>query len=605
MYIRRTTINSRRTGGPYYTYRLVESVRNDGGVRQRTLLNLGRHFDVPREQWAPLAQRIEQLVHSQDDWLPVDLDPQWEHAAQRYSALVVRAKARLDEGGSAPVADYQSVDVDSLELVRPRSVGVEHVALSALRQVGLDTQLEQLGFTGPQRAAAIGTIIARMVAPGSELFTHGWLGQHSGLGELIDYDFEALNLMQLYRASDQLLKHKATLEDFLYTRERSLFEFEEVITLYDLTNTFFEGAGVGNANAALGKSKEKRSDCPLVTLALVLDGSGFPKRSEVFAGNVSEPKTLAQMVGTLVEKDTSAAPTVVLDAGIATEDNIAWLIDHHYPYVVVSRKRHREFNAAEAITVKDNGAVQIQAQRVVNADTGEVELYCHSSQREKKEQGIQALFTKRFEDALEKLASGLHKKGTVKRYDKVLERVGRLKQKYSRAAQYYEVSVVHDEATGKASAVHWQRNQTPDEALPGVYCLRTNQEQWDEALLWRTYTMLTDLEAVFRSLKSELGLRPIFHHKTDRVSGHLFISVLAYHLVHTIRLQLKACEIHLSWAGVRRALEGQDRVTVELKRADGRTLHIRKTTRAEPRQQRIYEALGITNRPGQTEKTVI
>ena len=605
MYIRRTTINSRRTGEPYYTYRLVESVRNDGGVRQRTLLNLGRHFDIPREQWAPLAQRIKQLVHGQGDWLPVDLDPQWEHAAQRYSALVVRAKARLDEGGSAPVANYQSVDVDSLELVRPRSVGVEHVALSALRQVGLDTQLEKLGFTGPQRAAAIGTIIARMVAPGSELFTHGWLGQHSGLGELIDYDFEALNLMQLYRASDQLLKHKAALEDFLYTRERGLFAFEEVITLYDLTNTFFEGTGVGNANAALGKSKEKRSDCPLVTLALVLDGSGFPKRSEVFAGNVSEPKTLAQMVGTLIEKDTSPAPTVVLDAGIATEDNITWLIDHHYPYVVVSRKRHREFNAAEAIAVKDDGALHVQAQRVINADTGEVELYCHSSQREKKEQGIQALFTKRFEDALEKLASGLHKKGTVKRYEKVLERVGRLKQKYSRAAQYYEVSVVHDEATGKASAVHWQRTQTPDEALPGVYCLRTNQDQWDEALLWRTYTMLTDLEAVFRSLKSELGLRPVFHHKTDRVSGHLFISVLAYHLVHTIRLQLKACEIHLSWDGVRRELEGQDRVTVELKRADGRTLHIRKTTRAEPRQQRIYDALGINDRPGRTETTVI
>ena len=605
MYIRRTTINSRRTGEPYYTYRLVESVRSDAGVRQRTLLNLGRHFDVPREQWAPLAQRIEQLLHGQDDWLAVDLDPQWEHAAQHYSALVVRAKARLDEGGSPQIADYQSVDVDSLELVRPRSVGVEHLALSALQQVGLDTKLEQLGFTGPQRAAAIGTIIARMVAPGSELFTHGWLGQHSGLGELIDYDFEALNLMQLYRASDQLLKHKEALEGFLYTRERALFDFDEVITLYDLTNTFFEGTGVGNANAALGKSKEKRSDCPLVTLALVLDGSGFPKRSEVFAGNVSEPTTLAQMVGTLVEKDASAAPTVVLDAGIATQDNITWLIDNHYPYVVVSRKRHREFNPAEAITVKDEGALHIQAQRVVNADTGEIELYCHSSQREKKEQGIQALFTKRFEDALEKLASGLHKKGTVKRYEKVLERVGRLKQKYSRAAQYYEVSVTLDEATGKASAVHWQRTQTPEQALPGVYCLRTNQDQWDEALLWRTYTMLTDLEAVFRSLKCELGLRPVFHHNTDRVTGHLFISILAYHLVHTIRLQLKAGEIHLSWEGVRRELEGQDRVTVELKRADGRTLHIRKTTRAEPRQQRIYHALGITDRPGQTEKTII
>jgi len=384
-----------------------------------------------------------------------------------------------------------------------------------------------------------------------------------------------------------------------------LFEFDEVITLYDLTNTFFEGTGRGNTNAELGHSKEKRTDCPLVTLALVLDGSGFPKRSEVFAGNVSEPNTLAQRVGTLVEKDASPTPTVVLDAGFATEENIAWRIENQY-HCGVSRKRHREFNEAEALTIKDDGVSRIQAPRVVNADTGEVELYCHSSQREKKEQGIQELFTKRFENAREKLASGLNKKGTVKRYDKVLERVGRLKQKYSRAAQYDDVSVVHDEATGKASAIHWQRTQTPEEMLPGVYCLRTNQEQWDEATLCRTYTLLTDLEAVFRSLKSELGLRPIFHSKTDRVTGHLFISVLAYHLVHTIRIQLKACGIHLSWGeGLRRELEGQDRATVELKRADGKTQHIRKTSRAEPRQQRIYDALGISDRPGKTQKTII
>jgi transposase len=138
-----------------------------------------------------------------------------------------------------------------------------------------------------------------------------------------------------------------------------------------------------------------------------------------------------------------------------------------------------------------------------------------------------------------------------------------------------------------------------------VYCLRTNHCDWDEATLWRTYTMLTDLEAVFRSLKSELGLRPIFHHKTERVSGHLFISVLAYHLVHSIRFQLKARAITLSWEGLRRELRGQDRVTVELKRADGATVHVRRASRAEPRQQVIYDALGLSSRPGDTEITVI
>jgi transposase len=604
MYIRRTTIKSRQTGEPYYTYRLVESIREGGRVRQRTLLNLGRHFEVPREQWGALVQRIEHLVGGQQDLMPAYLDARWEEAAQRYAAQLIRTRASVEEGRRDEGADYHSVDLDSLELLRPRSAAVEHVALAALRQVGLDEKLTALGLNGPQRAAAIGTLIARMAAPGSELATCQWLQEQSALGELIDYDFLRMEFKALYRISDQLLKHKGALEGFLYEQERTLFDFEEIITLYDLTNTYFEGTAQGNANAALGKSKEKRSDCPLVTLALVLDASGFPKRSEIFAGNISEPGTLAGMIGKLASGFTERTPTVVLDAGIASEENIAWLVQNGYRYLVVSRKRHREFDPDQASLIKEEGDLTIRAQRVVNADTGEVELYCHSSQREKKEQGIAELFAKRFEAALAKLAEGLHKKGTVKRYEKVLERLGRLREKYARAAQYYEVTVAQDPATGKATAIAWKRTKPIAETLPGVYCLRTNEADWDEATLWWTYTMLTDLEAVFRSLKSELGLRPIFHHKTDRVSGHLFISVLAYHLVHTIRFQLKAAGIHLSWEGIRRALAGQDRVTVTLTRADGKTIHIRKATRAEPRQQVIYDALGISDKPGRTEKTV-
>jgi transposase len=338
----------------------------------------------------------------------------------------------------------------------------------------------------------------------------------------------------------------------------------------------------------------------------VLDGSGFPKRSEVFAGNASEPATLAQMVGKLVGKHPrECAPTVVLDAGIATEDNLAWLVAHHYHYVVVSRKRHREFDPDHAVRVKDDGPCRVEVQRVVNEESGEVELYCHSSQRENKERGMDKLFAERFESALTKLHEGLSKPRNVKRYDKVLERIGRLKQTYARAARYYAITVEHDEPSINATAIAWTRVTATDDTYPGVYCLRTNHETWDESTLWHTYTMLTDLEAVFRSLKSELGLRPIYHHKTERVSGHLFISVLAYHLVHTIRYQLKACGITLSWEGVRRALHGQDRITVELRRADGATVHVRKSSQAEPRQREIYEALGISSRPGKTELTVI
>ena len=378
-----------------------------------------------------------------------------------------------------------------------------------------------------------------------------------------------------------------------------------MITLYDLTNTYFEGMAHANAKAAFGKSKEKRSDCPLVTLALVLDASGFPKRSEVFAGNAAEAQTLAEMVRRLAPAQREAPPTVVLDAGIATEENIAWLNEQGDRHKVVSRRRHRQFDPDDACLIKEDGLLSIRAQRVVNDDTGEVELYCHSTQREQKERGIAERFAQRFEAELQKLADGLHKPRTVKRYETVFERIGRLKQKYPRAAQYYEISVEQDETGPNAKVIRWQRITPVDDTLPGVYCLRSNQTEWDEQTLWQTYVTLTDLEAVFRSLKSELGLRPVYHHKTDRVSGHLFISVLAYHLVHAIRLQLKACGIHLSWDGIRRELDGQDRVTVELKREDGRTMHVRKATRAEPRQQLIYDALGITDRPGRQQITVV
>ena len=605
MFIRRTTIKSRESGEPYYTYRLVESVRVAAGVRQHTVLNLGRNFEVPRAQWAPLAQRIEALLGGQLDLIVDGLDAQWEAMAQQYVARIVSRRGTVTQADDAPAqeGDYQRVDLSQVEVIRPRSVGAEHVALEALRRLGLDRKLVELGFNRHQLSAAIGTIIGRMVQPGSELATHQWLQQRSGLGELLDYDFSALDLTRLYRVSDQLLAHRAALEAHLYQQERDLFSFSETITLYDLTNTFFEGTASGNPKAQYGHSKEKRTDCPLVTLGLVLDASGFPKRSEVFAGNVSEPKTLEKMLQRLAPG--AVAPTVVLDAGIATEENLAWLTEHGYRYLVVSRERHKQFDAEAAVLIRAEGDTQIRAQRVVDEVTGEVRLYCHSTGREAKERGIERRFSTRLEADLQYLAEGLLLPHRVKHYEKVLTRIGRLRQRYSRVARYYDIHLEKDAATGNAKALVWTRIIPTEDTLPGVYCLRTNQADWDESTLWNTYTMLTDLEAVFRSLKSELGLRPIYHHKSARVDGHLFISVLAYHLVHTLRSQLKAQGIHLSWESLRNQFAGQARVTVVLHRDDGQIYHIRKATRPEPHQQVLYNALGLPHLPGKTEKTLI
>ena len=600
MFIRCTTIKSNQSGDPYQTYRLVESERVHGKVKQRTLLNLGRHFDLPKSQWPDLSSRIAQLLSAQDMLFSIELPTELEARAQRYAAQILASRkvSPKDQG------EFESVSVDSLELVRPRRVGVEQLAIHALKQLKLDEKLKALGFNRHQLAAALGNIIARMAFPASERASHEWLQQRSGLGELIGYDFEGMGLDRLYQVSDLLWKHREALESHLYQQEATLFSFNETITLYDLTNTFFEGNAKANPKAQRGRSKEKRYDCPLVTLGLVLDGSGFPRKSQLFPGNASEPQTLQSMLEGLGGR---AGSTVVLDAGIASEENLLWLTEQGYRYLVVSRKRKRDFNADHATVVKDLPGQTVQVQRVINEETGEVELYCHSQMREQKEQAMQDLFAERFEAALQSLADGLNKKGTTKRYDKILERIGRLKEKYASAAQHYEVTVTPDAESNKAVAIAWKRLEKPHSQAthPGVYCLRANFTDWDDQTLWDTYTMLTDLEGVFRSLKSELGMRPVYHRKEKRVHGHIFITLIAYHLVQTLRCQLKAKGIHDCWQTLRAKMENQQRITVVLRREDGKTIHLRKASQAEPHQKEIYDALGIPVQPGEVQKTIV
>lgn len=607
MFIRRTQTRRTATGERYFSHRLVRSERIDGRVKQRTLLNLGRHFDVAQEHWPMLCARIEQLLGGeQPALLELDLPETLEREAQRcVSQLLVRQQAPSPASEPVPVAaDLQSVDVDSLELLRPRSVGVEQVGLWAMRQVGFEPLLEGLGFNGPQRAAVIGSIIARMAAPGSERAAHQWLGTHSGLGELLDWEFETMPAIRLYRASDRLYRHRERIESSLFARVSDLFGLTSTITLYDLTNTYFEGAVADNPKGRRGHSKEKRSDCPLVTLGLVLDASGFVRRSEVFAGNAVESTTLASMLKGL------AAPRgalVVMDRGVATEKNLAWLREHGYRYLVVSRERSRRFDPARACTIETASGQSLQLQKVLSEDGQEVRLYCHSEARERKEEGINTRFAERFEAGLNKIAEGLSKPLGEKRLDKLWERIGRLKARSRGAGQHYRIRFETTEDGNKALALHWERVPTEGSAAthPGVYCLRSSETDWDEERLWRTYVTLTDLEAVFRSLKSELGLRPIYHRKEERVDGHLFITVLAYQFVQIIRRHLREQGITESWSRLRQTLSGQCRVTATFRRSDGRTLHVRKATRAEPGQLALYKALDLDPAPGGTKKMVV
>ena len=402
MFIRRTS--TRRSGEHYFTFRLVRSVRSGSKVRQRTLLNLGRHFDVAPCDWPSLCRRIDELLAGQLP-LPPDCPPALESHAQRITAALL-ARERIG-AASSPAGqrhDFQHVDVDSLELLRPRSVGVEHVGLWAMNQLALPAVLEHLGIGASLRAAALGSVIARMARPGSERATRRWLRERSALGELLGVDFATMGPMRLYRASDALMAHREAIERHLFDRAMHLFDLHPTVTLYDLTNTYFEGEAGLQPKARRGHSKDKRTDRPLLTLGLVLDASGFVRRSQVFAGNVREHHTLAEMLDAL---HAPRSALVVMDRGIATSERVRWLREHRYRYLVVSRERTRHFDAEAALSLETASHHRVHLHKVVSDDGQEVRLYCFSEQRAAKERAIVERFASRFEAALTQLCDGL------------------------------------------------------------------------------------------------------------------------------------------------------------------------------------------------------
>jgi len=575
-------------------------------------LNLGTGFTLPEEKWKDLANRIEEIITGQECLFayPEEI----ETLARRYARKVIRYQGQsvVRESdvhsvvGSPGVdePDYHRVDIDTLENEHPRPVGAEHVIYETIKELELDKKLTALGFNKPALDVTIGVITARLVAPSSERASHAWLQRMTGIEDLLETDFSDLSQDRVYKVSDMLLRRKTELEEHLRVKECSLFNLEETIILYDLTNTFFEGTGKYNGKAHFGRSKEKRSDCPLVTLGLVLDGDGFPKRSETFDGNVSEPGTLAGMIHSLSAPDKLRKPLIVVDAGLATEVNLQWLKDCQYRYIVVSRKEKTEMPPGPPIIiVREDKQRLIRAALVNNQDTQEIELYCHSTAKEAKEDGIKNRFEKRFEEELKKVRGALGKKRGTKRYEKVLEKIGRLKERFKRVARHYEINVDKEDNTDRVAAITWERKEESSQS--GFYCLRSNQMDFKEKELFDIFSMLTDIEDAFRSMKSELGLRPIYHQKEHRADGHLFITVLAYHILHTIRFKLRHNGITHSWTTIRKELATHARISTTIKRDDGKMIHIRKSSRPEPFHLQIYNALNLPHQAGKTIKTIL
>ena len=602
MFIRQTKTRSSDAGEDYFTYRIVESRRVGRKVSQHTLLNLGSNFDLPKEAWPELCTRISELLQGEEAFFEVD--PAIEQSAQHLYTQILARRGELQALEDQKSQDYQEVDINSIKQINPRTVGVEHVSLEALKELGVPKILEDAGFSGPQRAAALGNIIGRMCVPRSEHATAQWLKERSALGELLNYDFNSMPLMQLYRASDKLLKHKGLIEEKIFDRVQGIFNFVPTITLYDLTNTYMEGDASSNPKAKRGKSKEKRTDSPLITLGIALDASGFIRHSKVFDGNVTEGETLEEM---LLALGAPKGALVIMDAGIATHKNIDWLINHQFNYLVVSRERSRDFDKEKAEVIQSAGGAEIHLQRQEGEFEGEIKLACWSEKRAAKDEGINTRFREKYEEELGKIKAGLNKPRCTKKRNAINERIGRLKEKCKRVSAHYRIEMTVDESKDHVTSLSWYYEPIPSskQTDPGVYKLRTTLTDWDNETLWRTYTMLTDLESVFRSLKSELGLRPVYHHKEDRCDGHLFITTIAYQAVQVIRRKLKEFGINESWESLRAILGTQIRITATFDQRDGKTLHVRQASQAEESLKNIYKKLRISADPGGVKKLTI
>jgi hypothetical protein len=320
--------------------------------------------------------------------------------------------------------------------------------------------------------------------------------------------------------------------------------------LYDLTNTYFEGRKIGSKLAKFGRSKEKRSDAKLVVLALVVNPEGFIKYSSILEGNMSDAKTLEGMIENLRIKTSSSAKKalVVIDAGIATDENLSMIKEKGYDYMCVSRSSLKNYNieaGATTVTVTDNKKQKIDLCRVKSDRNTDYYLKVESHSKELKERSMNEQFRSRFEDGLQKIADSLTKKGGVKQEDKVYERIGRVKQKYPSIQRYFDIEVevkenVKINTTKKGTqpeqekkkivtTLNWSIKQGVDiNARSGVYFLRTSLEGNSEHVLWQLYNTIREIEATFRVLKTDLDLRPIYHKNDDSTMAHLHLGVLAY-----------------------------------------------------------------------------
>ena len=609
MYFKSVVRKNPDTGEIEGYYRLVESYRNEyDRVCHRTLLNIG-FIDYSVDTLVVVQRLINDKLKGNSS-LFEEQDVEALQIANRYWKQLIE-KGKVDVSDKAMKKQKRLVDVDSIKHKDAREIGAEWMCYQAVEQLALREKLESLGWSEQSIQLAITQIVSRAIYPYSESRTSRWIKENSAICEITGYPQDKITKDKLYQSALDLYAIKEQLEKHLSNKTNELFDLQDKIILYDLTNTYFEGKMKNSKLAQYNKnkSKEKRDDAKIVVLALVVNVEGFIKFSSVFEGKMSDDSTLPIIIEKLrAYTSNQKKAIVVLDAGIATQDNLALLKENGYDYVCVSRTKisnHEIDSSFSEVKIQGKAKQTISLNKVISSKHTDYLLKVHSTGKQDKEKAMSTQFEERFINEIRTIESAINKKGGTKKADKVQRRIGRTIQKYPSIAQHYDIEVSVEQ--GVAKAINLSQRESYQKSLEqlGTYFIRTNLPATEQKTVWDIYNTIREIESSFKCLKSDLDLRPIYHKNDNSTVAHLHLGLLAYWITNTIRYQLKRKNIKHNWKEIVRITNTQKVITTTGRNTEEETISIRRCTEPNQKVKEIYQALQYKNYPFTKRKSVL
>lgn len=607
MYIRQIKKQRSKQAQAFYQYSLVQNTRIGQRVKQENILYLGSDtLLADKENRTLVAKALKAKIYQETSLFPSSISADLSVLVESYYAkyqlkypesLQGSTPATIELPPKAEKADFHTVDLNTTQVEEVKSFGAEHLCIQVADQLKLTEHLKACGFTDHQATQGVIAILSRAIFSASEWKTSQLLEDNSALCELLGR-MQAPTHKELYAIADKLYENRDQIDRLLYSHIKDLFNLEDKLVIFDLSNTYFETSKRSSKLARYGNSKEKRTDCPVVVFTALINAEGFIRHSRIYEGNKPDPGSLEEMIADLekaygkINTKTQTKPTVVMDAGIATEDNLSLLREKNYPYVCVARSQLKDYTLDEQnmTVVETNNKEIIRLQPIQPAGKPDTWLYVHSPSKQRKEQSMNRKLTQRFEEQLTTIAASLHKKGGTKTIAKVWERMGRVKEKNRQVASRYEISL--EEKEGKAVSLQWEKkkpSQPKTDKQQGIYFIRTNLKTDSASDLWNIYNTIREVEATFRCLKTDLNIRPVYHQKDERIQSHIYLTVLAYQLVNTIRHQTRKADIQDDWQNIMRKARTQTIQNIVLPTAQ-KTIHLRKPSRPFQPLKEIYQA---------------